>query len=101
MTKPTSNTVTLSTPIVRGDKTFSEIQINKPTVIALKGLKLLELLQSDVNALMVLLPRVSQPMLHKNDFDTMDVGDFTDLSTAVINFLVPTSVQAEQTETAE
>lgn len=95
--KITSATVKLSNPILRGDKEYSDITVIKPTVAALKGLKLLDLMQSDVNALMVLLPRVTQPMLHKNDFETMDSQDFTALVTEVVGFLVPNSEQTEQT----
>ncbi|MCK3658539.1 phage tail protein [Pasteurellaceae bacterium Pebbles2] len=100
-TRQNSTAVSLSLPIMRGEKAINEIQVIKPTVPALKGLKLLDLLQSDVNALMLLLPRVTQPMLHKNDFETMAVSDFTELTTAVIGFLTPTSAQAETTEADE
>ena len=54
--------------IKRGEKEFTEITMLKPTVAALKGLKMFDVLQMDVDALQVLLPRVTQPMLHKNDF---------------------------------
>lgn len=91
MKKDTSTIVKLTQPIKRGDKEFTEITVTKPTIPALKGLKMLDVLQSDVNALTVLLPRVTQPMLHKNDFDSMEVSDFVELAGAAINFLVPTS----------
>lgn len=91
MKKETNTIVKLSQPIKRGEKEFSEITVIKPTIPALKGLKMLDVLQSDVNALTVLLPRVTQPMLHKNDFDSMEVSDFVELAGAAINFLVPTS----------
>lgn len=93
MTKAKNNikTVKLSTPIVRGENSFDEIQVMKPNVPALRGLKLLDVLQSDINALEVLLPRVTQPMLHKADFEKMEPQDFIELATAVLNFLAPTS----------
>lgn len=91
----TKQTVKLTNPIIRGDKKYDEITVIKPTVAALKGLKLLDVMQSDVNALTVLLPRVTQPMLHKNDFDSMDIIDFTALATETIGFLVPNSEQTE------
>ncbi|MDY4279635.1 MAG: phage tail assembly protein [[Pasteurella] mairii] len=95
MKKDTSTIVKLTQPIKRGDKEFTEITVTKPTIPALKGLKMLDVLQSDVNALTVLLPRVTQPMLHKNDFDSMEVSDFVELAGAAINFLVPTSDSEE------
>lgn len=86
-----SKIVTLSTTIMRGEKAISEIQVIKPNVPALRGLKLLDVLQSDTNALEILLPRVTQPMLHKADFEKMEPQDFIELATAVLNFLAPTS----------
>ncbi|MFY1027603.1 phage tail assembly protein [Actinobacillus seminis] len=95
MKKDTSTIVKLTRPIKRGDKEFTEIIVTKPTIPALKGLKMLDVLHSDVNALTVLLPRVTQPMLHKNDFDSMEIHDFVDLAGAALNFLVPTSDSEE------
>ncbi|EIJ72164.1 phage tail assembly protein [Pasteurella bettyae] len=86
-----SKTVKLTTPILRGEQKYNEITVIKPNVAALKGLKLLDVMQSDVNALTVLLPRVTQPMLHKNDFDNMDIRDFTELASETIGFLLPNS----------
>lgn len=86
-----SKIVTLSTAIMRGEKAISEIQVIKPNVPALRGLKLLDVLQSDTNALEILLPRVTQPMLHKADFEKMEPQDFIALATEVLGFLAPTS----------
>ena len=98
MKKETQKIVTLDTPIKRNEKEFTEITVLKPTVAALKGLKMFDVLQMDVDALQVLLPRVTQPMLHKNDFINMEVADFTELVTAVIGFLAKNSAEEEPTE---
>lgn len=85
MTKPIDNTktVTLSAPILRGETEITEITVRKPNVPALKGLKLMDLMQSDVNAVATLLPRITQPMLTKADIDRLDVVDFTKLTGAI------------------
>lgn len=85
MTKPIDNTktVTLTTPIVRGETEITAITVRKPNVPALKGLKLMDLMQSDVNAVATLLPRITQPMLTKADIDRLDVVDFTKLTGAI------------------
>lgn len=98
MKKDTNKTITLSTPIKRGDKEFAEITVIKPTVSALKGLKMFDVLQMDVDALQVLLPRVTQPMLHKNDFLNMDIADFTELAAHAVGFLGKNSATEEPTE---
>ena len=100
MKNENQKTVELINPIVRGEKEFKEIIVSKPTVPALKGLKMLDVLQMDVDVLQVLLPRITQPMLHKNDFINMEVDDFTDLATAAIGFLGKKSAtEADDTET--
>ena len=97
----TENTkiITLTTPITRGENQITEITVNKPTVPALKGLKMFDVLQMDVDALQVLLPRVTSPVLHKADFATMEVADFTELAAAAVGFLGKNSeVATEATE---
>ncbi len=97
----TENTkiITLTTPITRGENQITEITVNKPTVPALKGLKMFDVLQMDVDALQVLLPRVTSPVLHKADFATMEVADFTELAAAAVGFLGKNSeVETEATE---
>lgn len=98
MKNETSKIITLTNPIMRGEKQFSEITVNKPSVPALKGLKMFDVLQMDVDALQVLLPRVTQPVLHKADFATMEVADFTELSAAAVGFLGKNSETEEPTE---
>lgn len=100
MTKPNDNTqtVTLKQPILRGDSEITEIQVRKPNVPALKGLKLLDLMQSDVNSLIVLLPRITQPMLTKADIERLDIADLTKLTTAVFEVMnLGDEVEAEDT----
>ena len=97
----TENTkiITLINQITRGENQITEITVNKPTVPALKGLKMFDVLQMDVDALQVLLPRVTSPVLHKADFATMEVADFTELAAAAVGFLGKNSeVETEATE---
>lgn len=82
-----TKTITLKQPITRGETQITEIQVRKPNVPALKGLKLLDLMQSDVNAVSTLLPRITQPMLTKADIDRLDIADFTKLTGAVFEVM--------------
>ncbi|MGC6408479.1 phage tail assembly protein [Bisgaard Taxon 45] len=92
----TTKSIVLSTPIQRGDQEIKEIQVLKPTVQALKGLKMFDVVQVDVNAMEILLPRITVPKLHKADFAQMDIEDFTELATAAVNFLVKNSTETEE-----
>ena len=94
-----TKTITLKQPITRGESQITEIQVRKPNVPALKGLKLLDLMQSDVNAVSTLLPRITQPMLTKADIDRLDIADFTKLTGAV--FEVMGVGEEDETESEE
>jgi len=97
MKNENSKVITLTNPLVRGENKITEITVNKPTVPALKGLKMFDVLQMDVDALQVLLTRVTNPVLHKSDFSTMEVADFTELAALAVGFLGKNS-EAEATE---
>lgn len=97
-TKPeTQKTVILSTPILRGEKAFNEITVNKPNVLALKGLTMLDVMQMNTDAMMQLLPRITSPMLSKADFATMEAADFIELGASAVSFLAKNS-EANATE---
>ncbi|HHE3654990.1 TPA: phage tail assembly protein [Pasteurella multocida] len=91
--KTTVKVIELSVAIQRGDQEIKEVQVLKPTVPALKGLKMFDVLQVDVNAMEILLPRITVPKLHKADFAQMAVEDFTELATAAVSFLGKNSTE--------
>lgn len=93
-----SKIITLSQPLKRGEQEINQVEVLKPTVQALKGLKMFDVLQVDVNAMEVLLPRITQPKLHKSDFLTMEVEDFTELATVAVGFLGKSSTEEAQSE---
>ena len=97
MKNENSKVITLTNPLVRGETKITDITVNKPTVPALKGLKMFDVLQMDVDALQVLLTRVTNAVLHKSDFSTMEVADFTELAAVAVGFLGKNS-EAEATE---
>ena len=49
MKNENSKVITLTNPLVRGENKITEITVNKPTVPALKGLKMFDVLQMDVD----------------------------------------------------
>ncbi|MFQ2218391.1 phage tail assembly protein [Aeromonas enteropelogenes] len=83
------NTVTLDTPIQRGETTISEINVRKPQSGELRGLNMTDILQMDVNALSKLLPRITSPALTEVDISGMDPADLMQLGQEVSAFLVP------------
>lgn len=94
--KNTQTTVKLDYPIQSaGNKVIAEVTVNKPSTGALRSLALTDLLRMETNALQTILPRVTQPMLVKQDVDKLDPADLVQLGTAVVGFLVPKAEKAD------
>lgn len=82
-------TVTLETPIKRGENLITSVQLRKPKCGELRGLALSDLVSTKVDAMLVLLPRITIPTLTQKDVTDMDPADLLLLSGEVIGFLMP------------
>ncbi|NNT92953.1 phage tail assembly protein [Stutzerimonas nitrititolerans] len=89
MTKPTySDPIVLEQPIKRGEnKPITEITLRKPAAGELRGLKLGDLINGDVNATIRLVPRISQPTLTEQEAAALDPADLLACADAVAGFL--------------
>ena len=85
----TAATVTLEFPITRGATTITQLHLRKPKAGALRGINLAELLQLRAEAVMVLLPRITEPTLLKHEVENMEPVDLIACATEVVDFLVP------------
>lgn len=83
---PNTVVVDLDYGINRGSDVIQSITLRKPKTGALRGLKLSDVLSSDVNALIQLLPRITNPALTAAEIADLDPADFTSLATGVISF---------------
>ena len=86
--KQDPNTVQLDTPIKRAGGNITHITLRKPTAGELRGVSLAELLQMKVDALQTVLPRITNPILHKQDMATLDPADLVNMGTVVVGFLL-------------
>jgi hypothetical protein len=105
MNTPNEHTVTLATPIMRGDNTISQVTITDDIKQAgsLRGLRLVNVLNMDVDSITTLLTRVTSPKLKLAEINAMDTRDFMRLAEAITPFLVhaePGEPNAEATEEA-
>lgn len=82
-------TITLDSPIQRGDTTISEITLTKPLAGALRGCSLASVLQMEVDALTKVIPRISNPALTEAEVQRLDPADLMQIGTEVAGFLVP------------
>ena len=92
---PNIETVTLDTPIVRGDTVISQITIRKPKAGSLRGLSLTDVLKLEFDAIAKLVPRVASPVLVEHDLADMDLADFTKVATAVVGFFASPAERAK------
>ncbi|HAB74365.1 phage tail assembly protein [Pantoea septica] len=89
--KTTEKAVELDTPILRGKTEVTSVTVRKPQAGALRGIRLQALMDMDVNAMMAVLPRVTNPALTVQEINEMDPADLLTLSVEVITFLLPKS----------
>lgn len=85
------NTVILESPIKRGDTEITQVELTKPTAGSLRGVRLADLCQSDVDALLTVLPRITSPSLTKPECNNLDPVDLIALGGKVIVFLTSKS----------
>lgn len=88
--------ITLEVPIKRGEQLITDVALRKPDAGSLRGIKLMDLLQMDVGALSILLPRISSPALTTADVGKLDPVDLVNLGTEVSTFFVPRKDRASQ-----
>lgn len=95
--------ITLSKPIKRGDQEITTITINDNIKQAgsLRGLRLVDVLNFDFDAVSTLLTRVTTPSLTTADVGAMATGDFTAICEEITPFLTkpaPSVPNAAETE---
>lgn len=84
----TTKTITLDTPIKRGDTEITSIEIRKPGAGELRGLSLRSLMNFDTDVLMAVLPRVTTPSLTAHEVNLMDPADLLDAGSEIATFLL-------------
>ena len=81
-------TITLETPLTRGDQTITTVSLRKPAAGELRGIALADLLRLDVGALIALLPRVTNPALTTHEAGQLDLVDLMALGGEVVGFFM-------------
>ncbi len=85
------NAVTLDTLLMRGEQKIEQITLTKPNAGTLRGVSLAALANSDVDALIKVLPRMTYPALTEHEVARLDVSDLISLAGKVVGFLSPAS----------
>jgi len=87
------NVVTLEKPVKRGEQLFTEITLIKPNAGTLRGVSLAAVANSEVDALIKVLPRMTVPMLTEQEVAAMELPDLVALAGQVVGFLSPSSAR--------
>lgn len=90
----TQKEIELSSPIVNGKTKINKITIRKPLTGDLRGVKLLNFVDADIDSLAKVLPRISTPTLSEQDVYNMDLADLTNVVVEISGFLKPKSSSA-------
>lgn len=91
MTK--ENVVILEKPVKRGDQLIAEITLIKPNAGTLRGVSLAAVANSEVDALIKVLPRMTAPTLTEQEVAAMELPDLVALAGQVVGFLSPSSAR--------
>ena len=91
---PQTVKVRLSTPIKRKGGDITEVTLRKPKAGAMRGLKIEDLYSTDVNSLLVLLPRITEPTLIAAEIEDLESEDLIELAGAVKGFFMSAEMKA-------
>ncbi|MCI1897289.1 MAG: phage tail assembly protein [Enterobacter sp.] len=85
------NVVVFDTPLMRGEQKIGQVTLTKPNAGTLRGVSLASLANSDVDALIKVLPRMTYPSLTEHEIIRLDASDLILLAGKVVGFLSPAS----------
>lgn len=92
---PDVQSIDLDSPIMMGTLEITSLEIRKPNVTALQGVKIADLLQGDINAICTVLPRICTPTLTKSQINQLEPSDLAQAGGVIMLFLQPKSVRVE------
>lgn len=90
-----TQTLKLNTPIKRGDSEIAEITLHKPNVGAMRGVSMRMLLDMNDDAIVAVLPRISDPQLTEVEINKIDAPDLLQAGILVAGFFLPNSEYQE------
>ncbi|ENY81908.1 phage tail assembly protein [Sphingopyxis sp. MC1] len=79
---------------VRGDKVITDIRLRKPKGGELRGLNLQDLMAADVNAIITVLPRISDPIMTVADAESLEADDIAEAGGVITGFFFNSAQRA-------
>lgn len=81
-------TVTLAEPIKRGEMTIDKVTLRKPRAGELRGLALPDLINTDINAVLKVIPRITDPVLTPEDAANLGPVDLAEIGGSIRGFFM-------------
>ncbi len=85
----TSEIYKLIVPIKVGETEITQLTLNKPNTGQLRGCKLVDVLQMDVDAHAILIPRICNELSSSQLFMKLDTSDVVVVMSKVVGFFTP------------
>ncbi|MCM2131458.1 phage tail assembly protein [Larsenimonas rhizosphaerae] len=95
VTQAVSDAIELDTPVVRSGETINSLTLRKPTAGELRGVNLSDVLQLQTDALIKLIPRLSNPSLTEHEVRNMDPADLVQCGGEIAGFLLTKRAKGE------
>lgn len=95
MPEKNPNTITLDTPIKRGETEITVVTLIKPNSGALRGASLRGLLDFQTDDIIKVLPRITEPALTDFEANRIDPADLVQMGGKIAGFLLPRQVLAK------
>lgn len=87
------NIMILDNPVMRGEQKIEQVTLTKPNTGTLRGVSLAALANSDVDALIKVLPRMTYPALTESEVMRLEASDLILFAGKVVGFLSPSSAR--------
>ncbi len=81
-------TISIISPIKRNGENLTELKLRKPRAGQMRGLKTGDLMTGDVNSVIVILSRISEPVLVADEIENMDPSDFAECCGVIRDFFM-------------
>ncbi len=78
----------------RGDETITRIRVRRPKAGELRGLSLKDLMQADVDAIVTVLPRISDPTMTMQEAASLEAPDIAEAGGTISSFFYTSAQKA-------
>lgn len=87
-------TVTLEEPLPRGEGPVSTVTVRRPGAGELRGLTIRDIQTGDVNTMLALIPRITDPVITAPEAEALDPVDLLALTGAISGFFYSAAEKA-------